>query len=50
MRSKVTPSIKAAIDALDLSEVIVIHAGRQSYPIGKKIIALAATEIVGEIN
>jgi hypothetical protein len=37
---KVTPSIGAAMDALNLQEVAVIHAGDQSFPLGKKVRAV----------
>ena len=46
---KITPSIKAAIEALDLHEVIVIHAGKQTFPIGKNVLAVSANRLVKDI-
>ena len=34
---KVTPPIRSALRDLGLAEVIVIHAGRESYPLGANI-------------
>jgi len=46
---RVTPSIKAALDALELREVVVIHAGDQSFPLGKKVRAVAAARLVEDL-
>ena len=39
---KVTRSMRTAVQDLDLKELIVIHAGRDSYPLGAKVRAVAA--------
>ena len=39
---KVTPSMRSAQRDLGLSEVIVVHAGRESYPLGIKVRGVAA--------
>ncbi len=39
---KVTPSMRSALHDLGLAEVIVVHAGRESYSLGGKVRAVAA--------
>jgi len=46
---KVTPSIKAAMEALDLQEVIVLHAGDRTFPLGKKVRAVAASRLLEDV-
>ena len=46
---KVTPSIKAALDTLELHEVVVIHAGDQSFPLGKKVRSVAASRLLEDL-
>jgi hypothetical protein len=46
---KVTPSIKAAMEALDLQEVIVLHAGDRTFPLGKKVKAVAASRLIEDV-
>lgn len=46
---KVTPSIKAALDALELQEVVVIHAGDQTFPLGKNVRAVAASRLIEDL-
>ena len=42
---RVTPSIRNALSDLDLAEVIVVHAGRDSGPLGANVRAVAATRL-----
>ena len=42
---KVTPSMRWALRDLDLAEVIVVHAGRESYPLGAKVRGVAAARL-----
>ena len=42
---KVTPSIRSALRDLGLAEVIVIHAGRESYPLGANVRGVAAIRL-----
>ena len=42
---RVTPSVRSALRDLEVSEVIVVHAGRESYPLGAKVRAVAATRL-----
>ena len=42
---KVTPSIRSALRDLGLAEVVVIHAGRESYPLGANIRGVAAARL-----
>ena len=42
---KVTPSIRSAVRDLGLSEVVVVHAGRESYPLGAKVRGVAAARL-----
>jgi len=46
---KVTPSINAALDALNLREVVVIHAGDWTFPLGKKVRAVSASRLIEDI-
>lgn len=46
---KVTPSIKAALDALELQEVVVVHAGDQKFPLGKNVRAVAASRLIEDL-
>jgi predicted AAA+ superfamily ATPase len=41
----VTRSMRSALDALHLSELTVVHAGEESYPLGRSIRALAFRDI-----
>ena len=45
---KVTPSIRSALADLDLSEVIVVHAGKESYRLAAKVRAVAAMRVGGD--
>ena len=42
---RVTPSIRSALSDLGLAEVIVVHAGQESYPLGANVRAVAATRL-----
>ena len=42
---RVTPSIRSALRDLGLAEVIVVHAGRESGPLGANVRAVAATRL-----
>jgi predicted AAA+ superfamily ATPase len=46
---KITPSINAALDALNLQEVVVIHAGDQTFPLSKKVRAVPASRLIEDI-
>ena len=42
---KVTRSVRTAVDDLDLAEVVVIHAGADSYRLARKVRAVAASRL-----
>ena len=42
---RVTPSIRSALSDLGLAEVIVVHAGRESGPLGANVRAVAAARL-----
>ena len=42
---RVTPSIRSALHDLGLSEVIVVHAGRESCPLGARVRGVAARRL-----
>jgi uncharacterized protein len=42
---KVTASMRSALDALQLEELVVIHAGAHSYPLAPRLRAVALTRI-----
>ena len=47
---KVTPSMRSALHDLGLSEVIVVHAGRESYPLGAKARGVAASRLDADLG
>ena len=47
---KVTPSIRSALADLDLSEVIIVHAGQESYRLAAKVRAVAATRVGEDVG
>ena len=42
---KVTRSMRIAIDDLGLDEAVVVHAGRESYPLGERVRAVSARHL-----
>lgn len=46
---KVTPSIRSALQDLELQEVVVIHAGEESFPLAKRVRAVAAGRILDDL-
>lgn len=47
---KVTRSMRTAIDDLNLHEVVVIHAGRESYRLAAKVRAVAASRLDADLG
>ena len=47
---KVTRSIRSALANLDLSEAIVVHAGRDSYRLAAKVRAVAASRLDADLG
>lgn len=47
---KVTRSMRSALDDLDLSEAIVVHAGRDSYRLAARVRAVAATRLDADLR
>jgi uncharacterized protein len=47
---RVTPSMRAALESLDLEELIVIHAGAESYPLIPRIRAVALTRLQEDLE
>jgi predicted AAA+ superfamily ATPase len=47
---RVTPSMRSALDDLALDELVVIHAGAESYPLGPRIRAVALARLGEEIQ
>jgi predicted AAA+ superfamily ATPase len=46
---RLTPSMLAAIDALDLDRLFLIHAGKKTFPLHRKITAVAAARILEDL-
>jgi predicted AAA+ superfamily ATPase len=46
---KVTPSIRSALQDLELQEVVVIHAGEESFPLAKRVRAVAAGRLLDDL-
>ena len=47
---RVTASMQAAIAALRLNRLDVVHAGDRSYELGKSVRAIAASDLLPEIK
>jgi len=47
---KVTASMKSAVETLGLQKLTILHAGRESFKLGRKIRAIAACDMLGEIK
>jgi len=47
---RVTPSIRSALDDLQLTRVDVIHAGAESFPLTKKVRAIAAQRLLTDLG
>jgi predicted AAA+ superfamily ATPase len=47
---RVTPSMRAALESLGLEELIVIHAGTESYPLAPRIRAVALVRLREEVE
>jgi predicted AAA+ superfamily ATPase len=46
---RVTPSMRSALEALDLEELVVIHAGVESYPLAPQIRAVGLARMREEV-
>jgi predicted AAA+ superfamily ATPase len=46
---KVTPSMRSALEDLKLSRLYVVHAGRTSFNLDKRIRCVAASELLTEL-
>jgi uncharacterized protein len=46
---RVTPSMRSALDVLQLDELVVIHAGSESYPLAPRIRAVALARIQDDL-
>ena len=47
---RVTPSMRSALESLDLEELTVIHAGTESYPLAPRIRAVALSRLQEDIS
>lgn len=47
---RVTPSIRSALEDLQLTRVDVIHAGTDSFPLARKVRAIAAQRLLAELG
>lgn len=46
---RVTPSMRIALDDLGLDELVVVHAGSRSFPLGERIRAVAAARLLDDL-
>jgi predicted AAA+ superfamily ATPase len=46
---RVTPSMRSALEALDLEELVVVHAGEESYRLAARIRAVALRQLRTEV-
>lgn len=47
---RVTPSMRSALDDLGLEELVVLHAGAESYPLAPRIRAVALSRLRAEVQ
>lgn len=47
---KVTPSMRSALENLELDELVVLHAGRESYPLSRGIRAVALCRLLEDVE
>jgi predicted AAA+ superfamily ATPase len=47
---RVTPSMRSALETLGLEEIVVIHAGAESYPLAARIRAVALAQLRVEVE
>ena len=47
---RVTRSVRSALGDLDLSETVVVHAGRESYRLGARVRAVAASRLDADLG
>lgn len=47
---RVTASMRSALQTLGLDQLTVVHAGKRSFPLGDKVVALAATNVVAALH
>ncbi len=47
---RVTPSMRSALEDLDLEELVVIHAGSESYPLAPRIRAVALARLRDDVQ
>ncbi len=47
---KLTMSMHSALESIGLNRLHVIHAGRESFPLAKKVRAIAATDLLKELK
>ena len=48
-RPRLTPSIRSALDDLELRQVVVVHAGNQTFPLAKRVRAVAARRLLEDL-
>lgn len=48
-RPRLTPSIRSALDDLELQQVVVVHAGNQTFPLAKRVRAVAASRLLEDL-
>jgi len=46
---RITPSIRFAIDDLQLSRVDIVHAGNESFPLSDRVNAISASRLLVDI-
>jgi len=49
-KPKVTPSIRSALRDLDLDQLIIVHAGSESYPLASNVRAVAASRLEADLQ
>ena len=47
---RITKSMRSALESLDLTRIDVIHAGDETYPLSKRIRAVAATRLLDDVR
>jgi predicted AAA+ superfamily ATPase len=47
---RLTPSMRSALETLDLSSLTVVHAGKDSFPLRDSVRAVAAAQLLSELK
>jgi predicted AAA+ superfamily ATPase len=47
---QITPSMRSAVDALNLRHLYVIHAGEHTFPLAERVLAVSCRRLLDDIH